>query len=425
MINNNPINTITTRFWPDKISLLLEKISVTAAIAFAFALPISTTATTLLQIISIITYIAAGNLKQKFLTILQCKTALLFFALYGLFVIGTIYSTAPLQDSIHMLNKYSKILLAILMLPIYTNPACRRHSLNAFLAAIVLTLFLSYLKLFGLFHYRPELGTGSVFKNHIQTSFLMVMGFYLVCYRFFTTSNNFRWIYGVLILFTAYNILFVSMGRTGYVIFLVAVILLGYQLTKGKGKGIAISLVIAIFLAGFALSFSHVFKNNLHKTYQNINNYTPHSQHKTSIGLRISFAKESLGLIKKHPLFGTGTGSLSQQIADIKPKPLALTHNPHNEYLNIGVQLGLVGIALFLIILFYGLKEANKLAPAMKHFAQAVICVIAVGSLANSWLMDTTEGHFFTCFLMLALASNITLTAGFQRERHNLKPAND
>jgi O-antigen ligase len=74
---------------------------------------------------------------------------------------------------------------------------------------------------------------------------------------------------------------------------------------------------------------------------------------------------------------------------------LILTRNPHNEYINILFQLGIFGVTAFVGFFCFLFKRSFALPCPEKWFAQGIILAIAIGCLANSWLMDFTSGYFF------------------------------
>ena len=70
--------------------------------------------------------------------------------------------------------------------------------------------------------------------------------------------------------------------------------------------------------------------------------------------------------------------------------------NPHNEYLNLAVQLGIPG-AIALITLFAVIwRHARGLPTALERdLARGLALTFAIGCLFNSLLMDHVEGLFF------------------------------
>jgi O-antigen ligase len=80
-------------------------------------------------------------------------------------------------------------------------------------------------------------------------------------------------------------------------------------------------------------------------------------------------------------------------------KGLMTTNNPHNEYLNILIQVGLLGLGVFLGFLYTLFKASLMLKSPSQWFAQGLVLAMAVGCLANSWIMDFTSGYFFVMLI--------------------------
>ena len=114
----------------------------------------------------------------------------------------------------------------------------------------------------------------------------------------------------------------------------------------------------------------------------------------TSTGDRLEFYYYSLQLIKEHPLLGVGTGGFAEAYAQYRPG--REVPNPHNEYLLITAQTGVLGLVL-LLYLFY--VQWNTSARLLRTFERDAACglvlTIAITALFNSPLHDHTEGLFF------------------------------
>jgi len=110
--------------------------------------------------------------------------------------------------------------------------------------------------------------------------------------------------------------------------------------------------------------------------------------------------------MRKHPLVGTGTGSFSKEYADqVAGTSMTATINPHNEYLNMAVQLGAIGMFALLYLFFCEWRLAPLLPTEHeRHLARGVVITFAIGCLFNSLLMDHTEGLWFAWMTGLLFA---------------------
>lgn len=373
------------------------------AVILAFTIPLSTSATDVLFVIVPILGLLGGNFKEKFRMIFHNHESLLFLILFILLLIGTTYSTATWRDSIYTLSKYDKFFWGALMLPIFREEKWRRYAIWAFLTAMMLMLVVSYLKAFGIIKWRMDVfGPVEAFKRHIEANFLMAFTAYVLLLQIAEYFHKRWWLVFVFILVTI-NVFFLSIGRDGYVLLAILFLLFAWQMWRWRGL-IAACIVTAVLLAG-AFSLSNNFRDRVYSIGSDITAYHVNPTANTSLGNRFEFAKTSLTLIKKHPFFGTGTGSFITQYAAINPQSTVEVHNPHNEYLHFGVQLGMIGMLALILLFIFQWIDSYALPRQMRFLAQALVLTIAIGSFANSWILDTVQGHFYCYFTALIFAA--------------------
>jgi O-antigen ligase len=80
--------------------------------------------------------------------------------------------------------------------------------------------------------------------------------------------------------------------------------------------------------------------------------------------------------------------------------------NPHNEFFMIGVQLGSLGLTIYLGFLISQYYYAKKLQNENKWLAQGLLLSLIITSMFNSPLMDHNEGHWFATMIALCFASS-------------------
>ena len=78
--------------------------------------------------------------------------------------------------------------------------------------------------------------------------------------------------------------------------------------------------------------------------------------------IRYVFVKESLNRIIKKPILGYGTGSFGTIFNnEVTSGHVFYTHTtPHNQYLYVWFELGILGLLLLLSIFYYQIKELLK-----------------------------------------------------------------
>src|SRR5260363_353019 len=71
----------------------------------------------------------------------------------------------------------------------------------------------------------------------------------------------------------------------------------------------------------------------------------------------------------------------------------AITANPHNQYLLMAAELGLLGLGLLICLLIQIARAAARLAAPARHLLGCWLFIFAAGCLANSLLLDFSEGY--------------------------------
>lgn len=375
-------------------------------VALGFIIPISTALTYPVLLLLMLSWFLSGAVKEKTQFIWQNAIARSVFLFYGILVVGTFYSKAPLQDITEMFGKMAKLLYIPFLLPLMIEEKWRRLTIKAFIAAMMLTLVLSLLKVYAhLPIYHTRFSNACVFKDHIYTNLLMAFATYVIGH--YTLSriqqglrNGQKYMLYGLIAALIYYVLFMSEGRSGYVVFVVLWLLFFCQ--RFKFKGIFWGTLALSLLMGIVFVSSNSFQTRFLQISNDVAHYKM-QETKTAVGQRIEYTRETLNLALERPWFGFGTGSFKTTYEEhAKKNAMQITKNPHNEYLNIMLQLGMMGLIAFLALLFRILKNSYQLPLIEKHWAQGALAAIAIGCFANSWIMDFTAGYFFV--LMMAVS---------------------
>jgi O-antigen ligase len=379
-----------------KIFTLLSGIT---TVAIAFTLPISTAVMTVLFNLLPVFVLCRGDLKGNFSCIANNRVALLFFVFFSLFVIGLSYTSASFGDGLDEIIKYDKFFLGLFLFPVFADEKWRKYALYAFITAVIIILLMSYSRAFIFPHPNDLFYPAAIFKSPITVNLFLAFAAFWFMQKVFQ-GGRFHLLPFIMLALLIYDILFLSTGRSGYFVFISLLLLFLWQ--KLSWKGLLIFCLAVPLLVGTAYIFSYSFQTRVKEIQNNIIEYKKGNEN-TSVGLRIEFAKNSLYLLKKHPLIGTGTGSFTSEYA--KTGTLTKTQNPHNEYLNIGVQFGVVGLLILLMMFFLEFRLSRYLPEDLKYLARGLVVAFAIGCLANSWLLDTTEGHFFVYFSALIFAA--------------------
>lgn len=376
------------------------------AIALGFSLPISTAASNLLLAAVVVLFALSGNHKEKFHTIAGNPVAMAFAAFCALTLLGCLYGRGSSADKLHYLGKYLTLLAVPLLVPLFTERASRVRALLAFCAAMLLTLGLSFLIRFGwlpavllpvmaapnpLVHVPDAVA----FKLSITHGFLMAFTAFLFAVGASQAESlRLRRTLTVLAALAAFNVLFMVIGRTGYVV--LAALGVYFLFCRFGRRGILLAAIAVLLVAAAAYQWSASFRERAGEVIAEGSAWKQGRGDPTSIGTRFDYYSNTLSIIRDQPLFGVGLGGFELAYGDrIKGTGMAPSNNPHNQYLLIAAQLGLVGLVGLLWLYARVWRGAGRLDPPFREIARGLLLAIVIGNLFNSFMLDFTERTLF------------------------------
>jgi len=321
----------------------------------------------------------------------------LLAGLAALSLIGMLYSDALYSYQLKAFSKYTKFLLLLCLIPCFTDKDWRMFCLFSFAVGLTVTLVFALAKALGFSHFNMRFGPVAMFKDHIHTGLFLALLAYILAHES-TMQPKLRGLFITLALLASFTTLMLLDSRTGYIIFILLLALFCWQ--KASLRGLAIATTIGISLLCLCYTLSPFARDAMHGVVQETQAYLD-GREDSSTALRLSFAHKSLHIMREHPLTGLGTGGFTLPEDHVKQGVFA--DNPHNEFFNAGVQFGIIGILWLLAIFYFAWRLSFRLDRRLNRWLQGIVLAIAIGSLGNSWLMDTTEGHLFAFFVAIAL----------------------
>ena len=351
------------------------------------------------------------------------------FMLYGILIfifliLSTYYTTSGIENIIITLKKYIKFLyLPILYFYIKFH---KNHLIiiKYLISGSMIILLLSYLQFFGIMNFSlindffgfdlfRTMDKASVFQTSIVHGVVFSLIFYISFYMAkklksgYKISTNisifnskiFFYLYSLLCLI---NVIMMNDSRNAYIIsFLLVLLLIYYAFIKIK------YLVTTIFMF-LIFSFSitdiseTIFLKTIKEGYNDIS-LLKNNDYTSSIGLRSLWIINGINNIIKEPLFGSGVGSYENTIKDFIDEKninvdssLAISNNPHNEYVSISTQLGVFGLFIYILFMYSLYKESRE-----NMLARGVFVIIFVSSIFNSAIYDNVLGLFIILSISL------------------------
>jgi O-antigen ligase len=189
--------------------------------------------------------------------------------------------------------------------------------------------------------------------------------------------------------------MFITGGRAGHVAFFVILTILIFQFfDKERIKSIVTILVVIPGIFFTSYFSSDLFQKRVNSAYYETVYLSKSID--SSVGLRINYAINSWQIIKENPIIGVGTGDFPNEylkIHQVKSPDLSATSNPHNMYILVIVQLGLLGLASMLAIFYYQIKYSyNSSNKFIRDVGITLPLMFLVVMLSDSYLL----GHYTT-----------------------------
>ena len=342
-------------------SFNLEKTYHFLLAALAFFLPLSVFGANFVIVLICLFWIFSGEYKIKFRKIKQSKLMIASVMFFLIHVLGLIW-TEDLRWGLHVTHKmWYFIGLFPILFTIVKRENLRKY-ISAFLFAILITEVFSYLIWFELIEpfKNATLSNPTPFMSHISYNPILAFAIYLVGHETLFNKQVTLLKKSFLIFFTfsmSIN-MFITGGRAGQVMFFAVIILLIFQyFNKNKVIAAFVALFVSSSIFFTAYQTSEIFHDRVNDAVLNIANYETNK--KTSVGLRITFALNSFEVIKNNLLLGVGTGDLPSEyikVNQINTPSLPSTTNPHNMYILVLVQNGMLGLFGLLLIFYFQIK---------------------------------------------------------------------
>ncbi len=377
------------------------------ATLFGITIPVSVAADHIAMVLFLAAWLLSGRIAPVAAAVRDVPVAAAATLLLALLFVGGLWGPGTIAEYTHYLGKDKELLFVALWLPCFVDPVWRRRAIAAFMSMIGIMLVLSYASAFGIFEL-VGFGRGTdnhtVFKNQITHNYLMAFGAFLFAVRALlpNLATVRRAVFAGVAVLAAINVLTMVKGRTGYVVLVVLAAYLVASRLRWRGR---IAVALAGMLAVAALfSMSDKFRDRIDSVVIEARGWKPGTSSTTSIGQRLNFYSTTVGMIARRPLIGAGTGGFeaayTEQVQGTETPP---SKNPHNQYLLVTGQLGVMGLAAFVGLLVVAWRGAVRLPTSLEQdMARGLVLAMATGCLFNSLLLDHTEGTLF-CWLLAVL----------------------
>jgi len=378
-------------------------------ILLGFVFPLSVAAGNIVLGIIVLIWLVTGEYYKKFYLISKSKIAISSIVFFLIHFFGLIW-TEDIEWGLRILKKMSDFLIFFPILLTLTSKKYINYYLASFTVAIFVSVVLSYLIWLGFiepFH-TAVVNNPVATMSHISFNPFLAVSIYLLINSLLYKDLTKFIKYTITVLIPFFGLaMFFTGGRSGQLLFFLMIFIVFIQYYGFKNLR---SYIYPFLLAPsiFLLAYFSIenFENRVDISISNLTEFIEEQNRGSSIGQRITFIQNTARVIVDNPLIGVGTGDFPNVYAQknkLHTPEATLTVNPHNMYLLIFSQLGLVGVFSLLIIFYYAYKSSEKskdsfIAKSGKGFILLFIFMLST----ESYLL----GHF-TTFLFVYFSSHL------------------
>lgn len=387
--------------------------------AIAFTLPFPMAVANALIGLLLLAWLLSGHLGQKLKVVGEKRLALLFIGLFVIQVAGLLY-TSNMKEGWFQIEKSLSLLLFPLIIfssPNLTPKQYRRvlfffvlGCLIAMTSSLVWALYrrfvlqsLTQVEINNFFIDLPRFHG----LTHVYFGLYLALAFFITAYLYWEQPNRGKWhfpiVTGVMIYLFAFMLF--STGTMAFIAFLFVSVVVGVWKIESKRLLLKNFLIVIplIFLGVFLLYKNTALGDRLHQrfsySFDTIEN-NPYNYSATRMGP----LKSSLSLLREEWLLGFGTGDVNDEMTGwYKENNLHLLSgfNSHNQYLGILLLVGIPGLFLYLLSLFYPLFLSFRFGLYL--YASFLFLIISCSFSEN--LLESNKGIVFYAFFNSFFAS--------------------
>lgn len=347
------------------------------------------------------------NFTIKLKNAFKNKFVLIATIFYMIFILACLWTNAPFHSVWKMLVHIIFYLAVPFLFIIFKNDKnSTKNILIGFVSGAFFAALLSTIS--ALFHHRILYGVHdnkyTVFHGHVlHNAFLAIAATILLVTMFNYNNLKLRIYCLIAYLVCIINVFFIVDGRTGMLMLIIMNI---YAAIYFVHKKYLVALAIMVLITLGILWSSPIVQLGI-KNYKSDMQQYKHGNVNTSMGYRMVFHRVGEELIKEKPLFGHGTGSYTNSFTNYAQQHNIniISANPHRDLLFVGVETGVLGMIIFIIMLLAAVYELIKLDKYYRVIGLSLVIGYISASIENSFFMDNVTGITFVVIILGLLAN--------------------
>jgi O-antigen ligase len=360
--------------------------------------------------LSLIGTLSVSTIRNQLIDFFKTKLGYACLAFIATLFSGLLYGIESNGVIASSIWGWRKFLMLPIAAAIFMNaPHAKQNLINSFWFVCLILVIYSFITFISPALSSKQLVAGVVVRNHATQGLFFSVAAIIALANSLNTSTPiwFRTLSCLTIPLFILNIAQVAIGRSGYIALIVLTIsfIFLYFSRAALLKKLLLCILGTAVLVGI-LASTPTSQQRIELAKQEFTSEIDQTK-ETSIGYRLTFWKNTIEILPKYVLLGTGTGGFEKayaaQVEGKSGTAGVVTGDPHNQYLKILVEHGVIGLAVFLSILILLLWQPTT--NPFKAIGVASLLAIATTSLFNAHFSTFNEGQFIWIFAGSLLAS--------------------
>jgi O-antigen ligase len=398
-----------TRSFADNIRNRLLTIGCWSVCLCLFSLPVNKPATNIFIFLALVGSLTGARMQERWRAALRHPVAI--GALVWLAARGIAALYAPDGDErSSALNASIPLLYPLIVASLLETRQWRNRAMFAFGVSVSLILAASWLQFADVLPEREIASTFpsyryTVFKDYTQQGMeFLVLAALSASFAMTATERRRKILLWVLTAVAGINVVFLLQSRTSYLIVVPLLVFWAWRLLGGRNarwRQLVLGLVVMGVCGSVAVMTPRV-QQRLLQAKDDVLNYT-NKREATSMGIRMELWKQTAPIIASAPILGHGLGQwrpiYQAQVKDFPNYDDFRMGHPHQEAMLILAEQGVVGLAVFIVLLIMLGRYISRLPVPQRDFYASLLLIFVTASLANCIWSDFSHRHVFIMLL--------------------------
>ncbi len=379
-------------------------------LSYAFLLPFSSTYTVhTAPYLLLFFWILEGNFREK-TKVMWKNGPSRYLLLFFLFSALSLLWTQNIHHGYSVVKLYFAHVIVFVIIVTSVEKKFLKYILGTFILAMFISEIASYGIMLGFWRLKGSPGDPTPFMNHIHYSIYLATTIILLLENILKKHGNLylKFLETLFIITSTLN-LFMNGGRTGQAAYIFAVIVFLFYYYHFKIRYLLLSIVIVLATLTTAYNVSPLFKSRMAIAKQDIEKVLYENDFQGSFGQRIGMKIIGYTAVTESPIFGFGIGddmdtyrALATSEEMQKRIGIPVKQHTHDQYLQILLQTGIVGLLLFIMFIINLFDALKKNSTGEERLKQATLLAFVIVYLFAFFTDLGFKSHLGTLFIFMA-----------------------